>query len=77
MRDENDRLGKEKERYEKDVQPKLKHSSEEYYFQALLERTAYDNPNRLDDTCDYFERSINTYATELKYLDMHYFFITT
>ncbi len=65
MRDENDRLVKEKERYENDVQPKLKHSSDEYYLRALMERTAYDNPNWLDDTCDYFERSINTFVTEL------------
>jgi tetratricopeptide (TPR) repeat protein len=64
MADENDRLVKEKERYEKDVQPKLQHSSDEYYLWAFLERTAYDNPNWLNDTCGYFECSINALATE-------------
>ena len=64
MQDENDRLVKEKERYEKDVQPKLQHSSDEYYLSALMERAAYDNPNWLEATCDYFQRSINAFATE-------------
>jgi tetratricopeptide (TPR) repeat protein len=64
MQDENNRLVREKERYEQGVLPKLKHSSDEYYLRALLERTAYDNPNWLDDACEYFERSINTQATE-------------
>jgi regulator of replication initiation timing len=64
MQDENDRLVREKERYEQDVLPKLKHNSEEFYLRALLERTAYDNPDWLADTCEYFERSINAMATE-------------
>ena len=64
MQDENDALVKQKVRYEKDVVPQLKQSSEEYYLRALLERTAYNNPNWLEDTCNYFERSINVFATE-------------
>ena len=64
MQDENDRLVKEKAHFEKAVQPKLKHNSEEFYMRALLEHTAYDNPNWLNDTCDYFERSINAFASE-------------
>ncbi len=64
MQDENDRLVREKERYEQDVLPKLKHSSDEFYLRALLERTAYDNLNWLADTCEYFERSINAHETE-------------
>ena len=64
MQDENDRLVRERERYEQDVLPQLKHSSDEFYLRALLERTAYDNPNWLMDTCEYFERSINAQATE-------------
>ena len=63
MQDENDRLVAEKERYEQDLLPKLKHSSDEFYLRALLERTAYDNPNWLADTCEYFERSINAQET--------------
>ncbi len=64
MQDENNRLVREKDRYEQDVLPKLKHNSEEFYMRALLERTAYDNPNWLADTCEYFERSISAMATE-------------
>ena len=64
MQDENNRLVKEKVRYEQDTLPMLKHSSDEFYLRALLERTAYDNPNWLDDTCEYFERSINAFETE-------------
>lgn len=64
MQDENDRLISEKARYESDILPKLQHSADEFYFRALLERTAYDNPRWLEDTCDYFERSINAQATE-------------
>ena len=60
MQDENDRLVRAKEQ----LLPQLKQSSEEYYLHALLERTAYDNQNWLDDTCEYFERSINAKATE-------------
>ena len=60
MQDENNRLVKAKEK----LLPQLKQSSEEYYLRALLERTAYDNQNWLDDTCEYFERSINAKATE-------------
>ena len=64
MQDENNRLVREKARYEQDVLPQLKHSSEEFYVRALLERTAYDNANWLADTCEYFERSISAFATE-------------
>lgn len=60
MQDENNRLVKAKEQ----LLPQLKQSSEEYYLRALMERTAYDNPNWLEDTCEYFERSINAWATE-------------
>ena len=60
MQDENNRLVKAKEQ----LLPQLKQSSEEYYLRALMERTAYDNPNWLQDTCEYFERSINAQATE-------------
>lgn len=63
MQDENDRLVKEKPRIEQFLQM-LKHSSDEFYLRALLERTAYENPNWLADTCEYFERSINAQATE-------------
>lgn len=64
MQEENIRLLEEKKRYEQDTLPKLKHNSDEFYLRALLERTDYDNPNWLDDTCDYFERSIKAFATE-------------
>lgn len=64
MQDENNRLVREKDRYEQDVLPQLKHSSDEFYLRALLERTAYDNPNWLADTCEYFERSINAHETK-------------
>ncbi|MFN7929817.1 MAG: tetratricopeptide repeat protein [Blastocatellia bacterium] len=64
MQDENNRLVKQKEQYETHVLPQLKQSADEFYLRALLERTAYDNPNWLADTCEYFERSINAHATE-------------
>jgi hypothetical protein len=64
MQDENDRLVEKKERYEKEMLPQLKNSSDEYHSRALLERTAYDKPNWLENTCNYFERSINAQATE-------------
>lgn len=64
MHDENNWLVQQKEHYEQDVLPKLKHSSDEFYLRALLERTAYDNPNWLADTCEYFERSINACLAE-------------
>jgi Tfp pilus assembly protein PilF/regulator of replication initiation timing len=64
MQDENNRLVREKERYEQDVLPQLQHSSDEFYLRALLECTAYDNPNWLADTCEYFERSIKSFTNE-------------
>ncbi len=64
MQDENNRLVQEKEHYEQNVLPKLKHNSYEFFLRALLERTAYDNPNWLADTCEYFERSMKVYATK-------------
>ncbi|MBL8206387.1 MAG: tetratricopeptide repeat protein [Blastocatellia bacterium] len=63
MQNENDRLVREKPRIEQFLQM-LKHNSEEFYMRALLERTAYDNPNWLADTCEYFERSIKAMETE-------------
>ncbi len=64
MQSENNRLVREKERYEKDTLSQLKHNADEYYLRALLERTAYDNPHWLEGTCEYFEHSINAQATE-------------
>jgi hypothetical protein len=63
MKSENDWLVREKPRIEQFLQM-LKHSSDEFYLRALLERTAYDNPNWLADTSEYFERSIKAQATE-------------
>ncbi len=63
MQDENDRLVEKKPCIEQWLQM-LKHNSDEFYLSALLERTAYENPNWLNDTCDYFERSIKVFATE-------------
>ena len=62
MQDENDRLIQQKVNYENNILPQLKQSSDEYFLRALLEHTAYDNENWLEDTCNYFERSIRAYS---------------
>ena len=65
MRDEQAYLLKERERFEKDVLPKLTNNSEEFFILALTTRADYDNPNRYADTCRYFELSIASEATKV------------
>jgi tetratricopeptide (TPR) repeat protein len=62
MTDENDYLIKQRDNFEQDVLPKLKANSEEFLILALSTQSNYDNPNWFEDTCSYFERSINAFA---------------
>lgn len=64
MTDENTHLIKQREHFEQDVLPKLKANSEEFFILALSTQTNYANPNWFDDTCAYFERSIDAFATK-------------
>ncbi|HEX8735280.1 MAG TPA: tetratricopeptide repeat protein [Pyrinomonadaceae bacterium] len=63
MQDNQKRLLKEREKFEKETLPKLKHNSEEFYILALSTQSDYTNPNRFADTCRYFELSIESEAT--------------
>jgi tetratricopeptide (TPR) repeat protein len=73
MQDEQTRLLKEKERYEKNILPKLSNNSEEFYILALSTQSDYANPHRFADTCRYFELSIASEATKDNLFDYAYF----
>jgi len=60
MQAEQARLLQERQRYENEILPKLKHNSEEFYILALATQFDYDNPNRLEDSCRYFDLSIES-----------------
>lgn len=63
MQDNHSRLMEKKNEYERDTLPKLKHNSEEFYIAAMSAKSDYTNPNRFEDTCRYFELSIEAAAT--------------
>ncbi|MBX7172034.1 MAG: tetratricopeptide repeat protein [Pyrinomonadaceae bacterium] len=73
MNDEYRRLISERDHYEKDVLPKLINNSEEFLLLALSTRTNYDNPNWLEDTCQYFERSIEAFPNKANVFQYAYF----
>jgi len=73
MQDEQTYLLKEKEKYETRVLPNLINNSEEFYLLAMATQTDYDNPNRFEDTCNYFETSIKSHATKHNVFQWAYF----
>jgi tetratricopeptide (TPR) repeat protein len=64
MQNEQTRLLEEKKRYETEVLPKLVNNSEEFLILAISTSTDYTNPGRYQDTCNYFERSIQSCANK-------------
>jgi tetratricopeptide (TPR) repeat protein len=64
MQDEQTHWLKEKEHFEKDVLPNLINNADEFYLLAMTIQTDYDNRNRFEDTCKYFEDSIKSYANK-------------
>jgi tetratricopeptide (TPR) repeat protein len=60
MQDEQTLLLKGQEYYENEILPKLKHNSDEFYLLATATKVNYENPNRFEDTCKYFEDSIKS-----------------
>jgi tetratricopeptide (TPR) repeat protein len=73
MQDEQAHLLREKEHFEKDVLPALTNNSEEFFLLAMSIRTDYNNPNRFEDTCKYFEASIKSKETEDNLFGYAYF----
>jgi len=80
MQDEQTHLLKQKEHYETEVLPNLINNSEEFYLLAMSTQADYENPNRFQDTCKYFEDSIKSHPTKFnvfnyaKFLQEHNFF---
>ncbi len=64
MQDEQAHWLREKEHFEQDVLPNLINNSEEFFLLAMATQTDYDNPNRFEDTCKYFEDSIKSYPNK-------------
>lgn len=64
MQDENKRMIQSREHFEQDILPKLINNSNEFFILALSSQINYDNPNWFVDTCNYFEYSINVFATK-------------
>jgi tetratricopeptide (TPR) repeat protein len=58
MNDEHTRLLAQKEKYETDTLPKLKHNAEEFLVLAQATTVDFNNPHRFEDTCRYYEQSI-------------------
>jgi hypothetical protein len=52
--------GKQKE-YEEKILPGLQNASDEYLILAQTTALNFENPNRFEDTCRYYEQSIATY----------------
>ncbi|MGC2235267.1 MAG: tetratricopeptide repeat protein [Pyrinomonadaceae bacterium] len=73
MQDEQTHLLKKKEHYDKNVLPALINNSEEFFLLAMATRTAYENPNRFEDTCKYFEDSIKSNETKDNLFQYAYF----
>ncbi|MCD9187295.1 MAG: tetratricopeptide repeat protein [Pyrinomonadaceae bacterium] len=80
MQDEQTHLLKQREQYETEVLPNLINNSEEFYLLAMATQADYENPNRFEDTCRYFEDSIKSHPTKFnvfnyaKFLQEHNFF---
>nr|HQU86589.1 tetratricopeptide repeat protein [Pyrinomonadaceae bacterium] len=64
MRDEQKYLLEQKDRYDNEILPNLINNSEEFYLLAMSTQTDYENPNRFETTCKYFEDSIKSYPTK-------------
>jgi tetratricopeptide (TPR) repeat protein len=60
IQSEEERLWANRDSYQKNIEPKLKEKAEERLIQALLNQSNYANPNWFADTCQNFERSINS-----------------
>lgn len=73
MQDEQSRLLRERERYENEILPKLKHNSEEFYILALVTQFDYNNSERFTDSCRYFDLSIESDKSGLALFGYSYF----
>ena len=64
MRDEQKHLLAKRDEFETEILPKLLNNSEEFYVLAMAAQVNFDNPNRFVEVSDYFERSIQSHATQ-------------
>ena len=64
LRKEQTTLIEQRDNYETDILPKLKHNSEEFFLLAFAAQLNYDNPNRFEQVCRHFEDSINSFSNE-------------
>jgi tetratricopeptide (TPR) repeat protein len=64
MLDEQSRLLVKRQEYESDTLPKLKSNGEQFFVLGLLTQLDYSSPNWFQDTCQYFEQSIKSFATK-------------
>lgn len=73
MQGEQSHLLSQKDRYEKEVLPKLVNNSEEFLILALTTQTDYSNPNRFEESCKYFRSSIQSSANKSNIFNFAYF----
>jgi tetratricopeptide (TPR) repeat protein len=64
IQSEEEFLWAKRDSYKKEIESKLIEKAEERLIQALLNQSDYANPNWFEDTCNYFERSIESYSTK-------------
>ncbi len=64
MNDEYSHLMQQKEKFENEILPNLKKCSDEFFILAISKQTDYSDSNWLQNTCSYFEKSIEAYSTK-------------
>lgn len=63
IKEEQKRLLSKKNEYLEDILPKLKNNADEFLILALSASFDYNNPDRFQNTCHYFESSIESFET--------------
>ena len=73
MQNEKKWLLEQKNRFENDILPKLKHNSEEFFLFANVTQIDYQNPNRYKDVCNYYISSIESYPNKSNVFQFAFF----